>query len=194
VGIDLSDTATFTSGFNVTGPVTFTLYASTDCTGAAAATATDDVSLNSATGTALGVILAAEGDYYWVASYPGDANNNSFTSSCNDPNEKVTASKATPAGTTTMNLSDNVTVTSGGVQPTGNVTFTLYKDDGANICTAGTKIGSDSVKALVNGSATSDTFTNLAAGTYRWYVTYAGDANNSSGVVSNCTEVATISY
>ena len=129
----------------------------------------------------------------WVGSYPGDTNNNSYTSVCNDPNEKVTASQATPSGSTTMNLSDNVTVSSTGVTPTGNVTFTLYKDDGANICTAGTLIGSDT-KALAGGSATSSTYSSLAAGTYRWYVTYAGDANNTGGVVSNCTEVAVISY
>jgi hypothetical protein len=196
---NLSDTATITGGSNPTGTVTFSLFGpyaagvTPTCTGSPVATATGTLSNSSATGTASGVTLTQVGDYYWVASYPGDSVNQPATSTCGDPNEKVTANKATPSGTTLMNLSDTVTVT--GVAPTGNVTFTLYKDDGANQCTAGTKVGSDSVKALdSNGKATSDLFTDLAAGTYRWYVTYAGDANNNSGVVSNCTEVAVITY
>jgi hypothetical protein len=178
----------------VSGTVTFSLYPSAaNCTGTPTATASGSVSGTTATGTT-SVTFTLAGDYYWVASYPGDANNNTYTSGCNDANEKVTVSKAMPQGNTTMNLSDNVTVSSNGVTPTGNVTFKLYKDDGANTCTAGTQIGSDSQQALVNGSATSATLSNLAAGTYRWYVTYAGDANNDSGIVSNCTEVAVITY
>ncbi len=42
---------------------------------------------------------AAAGDYYWVASYPGDANNNPAQTGCSDPSEMVTITRP-PAGET----------------------------------------------------------------------------------------------
>jgi LPXTG-site transpeptidase (sortase) family protein len=35
---------------------------------------------------------SATGTYYWIASYPGDANNNAFATSCGDANEQVVIS------------------------------------------------------------------------------------------------------
>ena len=98
---NLSDTATITGGNNPTGTVTFNLYAAAaNCTGTPVATATGTLSNSVATGTASNVALNTLGDYYWVASYPGDGVNQAQTSACNDPAEKVTVIKASPTITT----------------------------------------------------------------------------------------------
>lgn len=67
----------------------------------------------------------------------------------------------------------------GGVNPTGTVTFRLFSDP-----TCATQVFT-STKALVGGAATSDRFTPSAPGTYRWTARYNGDAINEA-VLSGC--------
>ena len=77
---------------------------------------------------------------------------------------------------------DTITLT-GGYQPTGTVTFTLYGPDD-NDCSNGPVF--TSTKTLdSNGQATSDDFTPTEAGTYHWVVTYSGDPNNNL-VTTDC--------
>ena len=132
------------------------------------------------------------GFYYWTASFAGDNNNAPASEGCQGTNELLTVSRVTPGGSTTIRIGDSVTVT--GATPTGTASFFLYKDD-ATCAVVGSLVYSETLVGLTGGAAsTASEYTATAAGTYRWLVTYSGDANNSPATVSNCVEVATITY
>jgi hypothetical protein len=88
------------------------------------------------------------------------------------------ATQASPANLLGAPVRDTATV-SGGSSPTGSVTFSLFSDVGC-----ATQVFT-STNPLAAGTATSDTFTPTAAGTYRFIASYGGDANNNP-VTSAC--------
>ena len=73
---------------------------------------------------------------------------------------------------------------SGGVTPTGNVTFHLFAPTDTT-CT-GTPVFTATNRPLTAGSATSGPFSTTAVGTFHWTATYNGDTNNAA-VTSGCT-------
>src|SRR5450755_1723128 len=73
-------------------------------------------------------------------------------------------------------ISDTATL-SGGVNPTGSITFTLFGPNDATC--ANPAIFTSTVPVSGNGAYPSGPFTPNAAGTYRWIASYSGDANNS---------------
>jgi uncharacterized repeat protein (TIGR01451 family) len=82
-----NDKATLSGGVNYdgTGTITFKLYSAADCGGSVLDTETvSNISANGPYTTPNGIQLNNAGTYYWVASFSGDANNESFTSACND--------------------------------------------------------------------------------------------------------------
>jgi hypothetical protein len=184
VGTSISDTATVTGGTNPTGTVTFNLYGPNDAACSGSVIHTSTVALSGGSATSTSYATTAPGVYRWTASYSGDANNNAVSHPCNSPNESATITQATPTIVTTASaggaigtqLSDTATV-SGGFNPTGTVTFNLYGPNDASC--SGTVIHTSTV-ALSAGSATSTSFTTVAAGVYRWTATYNGDANNAA--------------
>lgn len=90
----------------------------------------------------------------------------------------TTPSPGAPSGAT---ISDSATV-SGGLSPTGNVSFKLF-GPGNGTCT-GTPVSITS-GTLGGRTASSGNITAGAVGTYNWVATYGGDANNAS-VTSPC--------
>jgi hypothetical protein len=87
----------------------------------------------------------------------------------------------------TTNASGNVTlgaaisdsaVLSGGVNPTGTITFTLFGPNNATC--SGAPTFTSTVPVAGNGTYGSGNFTPVAAGTYRWIANYSGDANNTA--------------
>ena len=68
---------------------------------------------------------------------------------------------------------------SGGVNPTGTITFTLFGPNNAT-CTGAAIFTSTVPVSAGNGNYTSGSFTTVAAGTYRWIAVYSGDANNAA--------------
>lgn len=191
IGTVLNDSATVSGGASPTGTVTFNLWGPNDvgCDGTAVYTQTVALVAGVAT-TSPGYTTLAAGVYAWTASYNGDSNNSGAFSGCTL--EEVTISPVTPTLPTTPSaggaigtvLNDTATVT-GGVNPTGNVTFNLWGPDdlGCDATAVYTQI-----VPLVNGVATtSPGYTTLAAGTYAWTASYPGDANNNSAS-SGCTE------
>ena len=144
--ISVGDTATFSNTTSVapTGSVTFMLYSDPACQ-----TAVQNVSGTGQINTSGGVSTAtyntnwtptAPGTYSWIASYPGDTNNQSFTTQCTDANEQLTVGTAAPGITTQasptiatvgvqISVGDTATFSNTtSVAPTGSVTFTLYSD------------------------------------------------------------------
>src|SRR2546426_371911 len=85
-----------------------------------------------------GVAASLKRTNRWVASYSGDANNNSAATACNDANESVVVTKKTPTLTTTASASvaaggqiSDVGHLAGGTNPSGTITFNLYGPDDA---------------------------------------------------------------
>ncbi|HWW60819.1 MAG TPA: hypothetical protein VN181_05565, partial [Thermoanaerobaculia bacterium] len=187
----ISDTGTLSGGSAPTGSIIFNLYGPNDatCTGTSVFTATIPVSGNAPYSSGSFTPLAA-GTYRWVASYSGDASNNPATSPCNAPNESVVVNQATPtlttqasAGVTLGNtVSDDGTLT-GGVSPTGTITFALYGPNDAT-CSAAIAFTAN-IPVSGNGLYSSGPFTPTQLGTYRWVASYSGDSNNAP-VVGAC--------
>ena len=73
----------------------------------------------------------------------------------------------------------------GGVNPTGTVTFDLFPP-GDTTCT-GTPVFTPPTRSAGARCATSGPFTTTAVGTYRWVASYNGDANNAP-VSSGCAD------
>src|SRR5207302_8584515 len=102
---------------------------------------------------------------------------------CNDQTETVKVARAVNALVTQAsggvvvggNINDTGTL-SGGFNPTGTITFTLFGPN--NGTCAGAPIFTSSVAVAGNGSYPSSSFTTTAAGVYRWIASYSGDANN----------------
>lgn len=82
--------AVLNGGSSPTGAITYSLYAASDST---CSRVLREVTVNvSGDGTYISppVAPASAGSYQWVASYSGDANNQSLSGSCNDPTEQST--------------------------------------------------------------------------------------------------------
>ncbi|MBJ7593706.1 MAG: hypothetical protein JF886_02400 [Candidatus Dormibacteraeota bacterium] len=202
VGTTIHDSATVsgTAG-SPAGTVLFKLFppSNASCNGdGAAAVYTATVALTSvAPGKSKAVetgsfTTTAVGTYHWWATYRPAAGSpyTDTTSTCDL--EPVTISKAAPSIATTagaggvvpINVTDSATV-SGGSNPTGTVTFTLYPS--VADCNAGTNAvtGSTSTATLSAAKAMSGAAHLTTAGTYQWIAKYSGDANNA-GLSSKC--------
>lgn len=195
VGLQIFDTAVLAGGNSPTGTITFTLYGPGD-TSCATAIFTSPVTVTgNATYDSQPFTTSQAGTYRWRASYGGDANNTAVSTACNDPNESVIVGKASVALTTAASgpvalgspITDTATI-SGGLNPTGTVSFFLYSPTD-QFCSAAALFQSD--KAVNgNGHYTSDPFTPTAAGTYKWRASYSGDANNLAVTVTACNDPA----
>ncbi len=181
----LNDTAVVSSGYHPTGTLLFTLKQG----GATVFTQSDIVTGNGAYTTAgftpptTGTVA---GTYTWTVAYGGDGNN----AAANDQGgaaEQTVVSAAGPTLTTTPNvttitlgaaapplLTDTADL-EGGFNPTGNITFELFRGS--------TLVHTEIVAVSGNGAYTTPTgFTLPASGTatgrYQWDARYSGDANN----------------
>ena len=191
VGGTITDTATLAGGVNPTGTITFTVFGPNNatCGMTPAFTSTSSVNANGAyTSNPFTVTLART--YRFEAAYSGDANNAPAARACNAANENVLVSPTTPGLVTVASgnvpaggaISDTATL-SGGVNPTGTITFTLFGPNNAT-CT-GTAIFTSTATVTGNGTYPSGSFTTVSAGTYQWVAVYSGDANNS-GATGAC--------
>ena len=194
VGIAVHDVANVSGGLNPTGDVTFNLYDPSQATCQGNPVFSDTKSLVSAQATSGDYTTAAVGTYRWTATYNGDANNLGATSGCQD--EQVTTTKAQPDIATTPSDGGVVGIAihdlanvSGGLSPTGDVTFRLY--DPSQATCEGTPVFTDT-QGVVSGKATSGNYTTAAVGTYRWTATYNGDANNLPATSGCSAEQVTI--
>jgi Bacterial Ig-like domain (group 3) len=205
IGTSLVDTATVT-GDHPSGTVTFSIFGPNDATCANSALeswATQLGANGKASVPGPGYATTQVGTYQWVAHYGGDANNAPATSACGT--EAVTIAKGTPTITTDASAGGPVGVqihdtaqVSGGDNPTGTVTFSLYSPSNAG-CVNNSDSGLGSLQSWTvalgqDGSAVvpNPGYTTTQVGTYQWVAHYSGDANNMS-VTSACgTETVTV--
>ena len=186
LGGQVHDTATLSGASSPGGTVSFRLYGPNDAGCANAPAFTDTVSIAGNGSYDSGSLTPTQaGTYRWTTSYSGDANNNAVSTACNDANESVVVSAASPTISTTASagiviggsVRDTATL-AGGFSPTGTITFKLYGPNDAGCSSAPIFTGSVAVSG--NGSYDSGSFTPTQAGTYRWTASYSGDSNNNA--------------
>ena len=201
LGGAIHDTATISGGVNPTGTITFKAYAPGDTTCSAttpAFTSSPIAVIKNGSYESGSFTPGSLGEYRWAFVYSGDANNNGATSACNTANETSTVGKATPGLSTNASstvfggqIHDTATL-SGGVSPTGTITFRVFAPGDTTCATA---LGSSNATVIQNGSYESAAFTAPAAGAYRWTAVYSGDTNNNevSGACNAANETSSVS-
>ncbi|HEY7255674.1 MAG TPA: hypothetical protein VH476_03235, partial [Solirubrobacterales bacterium] len=183
VGATISDSVTVSGGFETGGSLTFRAFGPNDatCAGAVKYEATVAVSGNGPYSPA--GFAPPAGTYRWTVSYSGDANNEAASLPCNSANQSSTVAKKSPglAGTATSavvgaTISDSVTV-SGGFETGGSLTFRAF---GPNDATCAGAVKYEATVAVSGNGPYSPAGFAPPAGTYRWTVSYSGDANNEA--------------
>jgi hypothetical protein len=184
-GTAVHDSATLTGATSdAGGTVTYTVYTDDQCSqnpqGAGTKTVTNGVVPDSDP-----ITFNSAGDFYWQAVYSGDANNTGATSVCTS--EHLVVTKNQSALSTAQNLlpNDNATLSGATASAGGTITFDLFSPSDATC--SGTPALTQTVNVNGNGtySTTNTTFLASDEGTWRWQVTYSGDANNE-GSTSAC--------
>ena len=191
----------------VSGTITFTVFgpqatAPTTCTTGGTTVGTGTTVAGNATyHPSAGYTPTGAGNYWWYASYGGDANNNTATSTCGSTMSETTVAKFAPtvtasgpgtgtAGTAIAASSINSVLAGGTTAPavSGTITFNVFGPQATaptTCTTGGTTVGTGTTVA---GNATynpSAGYTPGAAGDYWWYASYGGDANNNTAT-STC--------
>jgi hypothetical protein len=180
VGGTVHDSATLTGATATAGgTVTYTVYTNNTCTEGAQSAGTVTVT-DGTVPDSNPITFNVAGDYFWQAVYSGDANNEGATSDCTS--EHLVVTKKQPAMTTAPNLIPNDDATIAGATATagGTITFELFSPAAGATC-SGTPALTQTVAVSGNGtySTTNTTFIASALGTWRWQVSYSGDANNA---------------
>jgi len=120
-GVPLTASATLAGSVGETGTITFTLYAPN---GNAVDTETATVSGNGTYTTPHGFLASVGGTYQWVASYGGDGNNQSVSTTQGSTPEMVVGPGATVVGSSLYlvggNTNDSVTLSTTGASKTGS--------------------------------------------------------------------------
>lgn len=193
LGTAVHDQVLVKNGSSPTGTVSFSLYGPNDpnCTGADLVSnlaGFKNVSLDPTGVSSASFTPTQAGTYDWMVSYSGDGSNTPVAiHGCGV--ETVAITKLTPTISTTTTPAIGVVGMenhdaarlSGGFDPTGTVSFSLY-GPGDLACSGPDLVaGAASFKniALSPDGAVSPDFTVTAVGTYNWVATYNGDANNS---------------
>jgi hypothetical protein len=179
VGGTVHDSAALTGATaDAGGTVTYTVYTDNACTAGAQSAGTKTVT-NGVVPDSDPITFNLAGNYYWQAAYSGDANNEAATSVCTS--ELLVVTPKQPTMTTAPNLLPNDDATIAGATATagGSITFELF-DPAAGATCSGTPAFTQTVTVGGNGtySTTNTTFIASALGTWRWQVSYSGDANN----------------
>ncbi|WP_157367740.1 hypothetical protein [Alloactinosynnema sp. L-07] len=192
IGTTVHDSAAL-SGASATagGTATYTVYTDTGCSQNPQDAGTVNVT-NGVVPDSNGITFNSAGTFYWQVTYSGDANNNPAISVCTS--EIVVIVKNQPGMTTAQNLlpNDNSTLTGATANAGGSITFKLFSPaDGT--CSGAASL-TETVAVSGNGTyaTTNTTFFASAEGTWRWLVTYTGDANNEAATSACGVEHFTI--
>jgi hypothetical protein len=179
VGGTVHDSATLSGATaDAGGTVTYTVYTDSACSQGAQSAGTQTVT-NGVVPDSDPITFNVAGDYFWRAVYSGDANNESATSDCTS--EHLVVTKKQPGMTTAPNLipNDDATISGATGSAGGTITFELFSPAAGATC-SGTPALTQTVAVSGNGtySTTNTSFVASTLGTWRWQVSYSGDANN----------------
>ena len=193
IGGTISAATALSGGLAPTGAITFNVYGPDDpiCGGAVAFSSTSTVNGNGNYSSAPFTPTLA-GTYRFVVIYSGDEQNAFSSTACNDAGGSVVISKRSPtistAASPSITLGGSVSASASlaaGFNPSGSITFALFGPD--NSACAGTPIFTFTKPVNGNANYNSDSFTPTSPGTYRFVVTYSGDANNNP-VATACAD------
>ncbi|MBN8867805.1 MAG: hypothetical protein J0H98_09640 [Solirubrobacterales bacterium] len=191
IGDSITNTASLGGGAGPTGTITFKLYSPGDTSCSSAPQFTSTVAVNGTGQYSAGNFTPTQaGAYRWRIDYSGDSENNAVTTSCGASGSISTVSKASPQisiDATDATVGSPIGASgpiSGGVSPTGTITFRAYGPDDS-LCQGNPAFTSAPVPVNGNGTYSSGNVATTRAGEYRWTASYSGDVNNST-VVSNC--------
>ncbi len=192
IGTAVRDSATLSAASGTAGgTVTYTVYSDNACTTSFASAGTRTVT-NGTVPDSDPVTFTNAGTFYWQAAYSGDANDNPAVSACTsetlvvqpNPTSMVTAQNLLP--------NDSAALSGATANAGGSITFNLYGPSDATCSSTPAFTQTDTVNG--NGSYATANTTVLATteGTWRWQVTYTGDANNQSSTSTCGVEQFTI--
>ena len=206
LGGQVFDTAWLTGESNPTGTITFRAFPPDNptCLGPpflAQPVFTETVAISS-DGTARSGSFTPRhaGTYRWVAEYSGDARNRAASGTCGERDAKVMVNRAAP--TLAVAPSDDVAVggklrgtavLGGRVFPwvRGYVDFRLYGPGDATCSGPAVFLSAWVAYNPDDPSVTSDPYTPLAPGAYRWKATFSGDPNNKPAT-SGCSAASVV--
>jgi hypothetical protein len=203
------DTAHLSGGASATGTITFKLYGPNDQT-CKEKPIFEDTSEVIGDGFYQSGEFAphAAGTYRWVVNYSGDRDNNPAATKCGDEEETISFEPAPEPSQPELSTSvgvpgrsgvrhtiqaaglpiyDSATL-SGGSEPTGVITFSLYGPNNATC--SGTPILTTATVVNGNGIYNSERSAPTEPGTYRLVAKYSGDARNHPAGPTPCGDSA----
>jgi hypothetical protein len=185
--------ATLAGGSDPTGAIAFTVFGPqssppTSCVSGGTTVGTGNAYGDGTYQPSAAFTPPSPGEYWWYASYGGDAGDEPSTSTCGAgmaettvvPKVAPTLSVSGPMGGTAGSAipASSISATlAGGSAPTGTIAFTVFGPQSSppTSCTSGgTMVGT----ASINGNGTyqpSASFTPPSSGDYWWYASYGGD-------------------
>ena len=181
VGTPFQDAATLRGGYAPSGTITFRIYAP-GSSGCAKPDFVNTVAINgNGTFSSHPFVALRPGRYGFVASYSGDASNQSASEACDSANQVVLVRKRSPKVKPRGALVDEGQIAvrarlSGGLSPSGKITFRLYAPGDKRCKRKPAFSGAISVKR--NGTFSLGRYLATRSGTYRLIVGYSGDGRN----------------
>jgi len=184
IGQPVHDSATLSgASSDASGTVTYSVYTDTACTLNKQDAGTVNVS-NGSVPDSNPITFTNAGTFYWQAVYSGDTNNNAASSACTSETLVVNPNPTTIKTGPTLVPNDSATISGATSNAGGTVLFQLFSPTDATC--SGAPALQQSVNVNGNGTySTSNTTSVSDLGTWRWQVTYSGDANNV-GSTSAC--------
>jgi hypothetical protein len=127
-----SITSTLAAGASPTGTVSYKVFgpqasAPTTCTGGGTTVGTSSVSGNASYSSSASYTPSGAGVYWWYASYAGDPNNNSATSTCGSGMPFTYVYSASSVTTANATTGASATTSSFTVQPTTTYLLLVYR-------------------------------------------------------------------
>ena len=183
VGSPIADSATLGGGFAPGGTLVFRAYGPGDPSCATAPAYEAAVGVNGAGSYSPTGFSPGPGLYRWTVEYQGDPNNEAASSACGADNQASAVGVVSPsltAGAGGATVGDPVTATASlqeGAIPGGEIAFRAFAPGDASC--SGAVAFSSTVAVAGNGSYRSVQFVPSRVGSFRWIVSYSGDANHA---------------
>jgi hypothetical protein len=184
VGSTITDHVTLSGGFSPGGELKFRLFGPGDASCAAAPSQEATVAVSGNGSYAPPGFAPPPGLYHWSVEYTGDADNEGAGIGCADPSQasavgviNVNLTASATSATVGNPVAATATIREGAI-PGGQITFAAYAPTDAS-CT-GTPSFSKTVDVVGNAEYHSDPVVPTRTGSFRWVVSYSGDANHAA--------------
>jgi hypothetical protein len=192
VGQAITDHATVSGGFAVGGQLLFRAYGPGNSTCSGTPAYQEAVTLSGNGPYSPAGFSPGPGLYRWTVSYPGDANNEAVGLGCGAADQSsavgtidVTLTAAAADATVGDPVTAVATIQEGAI-PTGQIKFEAFSPSDTDCSKAA--VFSSTTAASGNGSYRSAAFVPTQVGTFRWTVSYAGDASHAKAA-TDCGKV-----